>query len=56
MKELSAATGGNFLPARTEEGLAIAFSKIDKELRSHFVETTGTPDRSNTSGNGVCFL
>jgi len=38
MKELSAATGGNFLPAaRTEEGLAIAFSKIDKELRSQYL-------------------
>jgi Ca-activated chloride channel family protein len=37
MKEVSEVTGGTFLRVRTEEGLAIAFSKIDKELRSQYL-------------------
>jgi len=36
MKELSEVTGGTFLRVRTKEGAAIAFSKIDKELRSQY--------------------
>ena len=37
MEELSEVTGGTFLRARTELGVAIAFSKIDKELRSQYL-------------------
>jgi Ca-activated chloride channel homolog len=37
MKELSELTGGNFLRARTEEGVTLAFSKIEKELRSQYL-------------------
>jgi VWFA-related protein len=37
MKELSQVTGGNFLHADTEQALEIAFSKIDKELRSQYL-------------------
>jgi len=37
MKQLSEVTGGNFLRAHSEEGVTIAFSNIDKELRSQYL-------------------
>jgi len=37
MQELSEATGGNFLRARTDEDVTSAFSNIEKELRSQYL-------------------
>jgi Ca-activated chloride channel homolog len=37
MKELAEVTGGTFLRAQTAEGLNIAFSNIDKELRNQYL-------------------
>jgi VWFA-related protein len=50
MKELSDVTGGTFLPIHSEEGVTIAFSDIEKGLRSQYLMSY-KPARTSPDGS-----